>query len=203
MDMEYFVTSLIVVVSPGTGVIFTVATGLSQGARSGIAAAFGCTLGILPHMAAALLGLAALLQSNPRAFLALKLLGGAYLLYMAWSILRRHGPLAMEERSAASSVRQVVLSAILLNLLNPKLPLFFFAFLPQFVDPQQPSPLGSLLVLSLIFMLLTFAVFAVYGAAAAWMRRHVLARPAVMAGMRGIFALAFLLLALRLLTAMP
>ncbi|HZT47360.1 MAG TPA: LysE family transporter, partial [Hyphomicrobiaceae bacterium] len=93
MSIEFLVTSFIVVVSPGIGVLFTMGAGLSRGWRAGVVAAFGCTLGIVPHMAAAIMGLAALLHTSAVAFQVLKYLGVAYLLYMAWSTLRESGAL--------------------------------------------------------------------------------------------------------------
>src|SRR5262245_31645354 len=97
MSIEFLVTSLIVIVSPGTGVLFTLAAGLSRGSRASVVAAFGCTLGIVPHMAAAILGLAALLHTSALAFQTLKYLGVAYLLYMAWSALREQGALQVNK----------------------------------------------------------------------------------------------------------
>src|SRR5438067_5036606 len=148
-------TSLIVVVSPGTGVLYTLAAGLSRGSRASIVAAFGCTLGILPHMAAAIMGLAALLHTSAVAFQTLKYLGVAYLLYMAWNTLKEKGALSVEKEAGARSAIEVTVTAILINILNPKLSIFFFAFLPQFVSTNEPHPLSHMLVLSTIFMLLT------------------------------------------------
>ena len=135
MSWEFLLTALIVVVSPGTGVLYTLATGLSRGARASIVAAFGCTLGIVPHMAAAILGLAALLHTSALAFQTLKYAGVAYLLYMAWMTLKESGALNVEKQPERSS-RQVIVHAILINILNPKLTIFFFAFLPQFVPAE-------------------------------------------------------------------
>src|SRR5215213_3999373 len=133
VSIDFLVTSLIVVASPGTGVLYTLAAGLSRGPRASLVAAFGCTLGIVPHMAAAILGLAALLHTSALAFQTLKYLGVAYLLYMAWSALREHGALAVESEVGARSAARVIASAIAINILNPKLSIFFLAFLPQFV----------------------------------------------------------------------
>src|SRR4051794_27344226 len=132
MSWDFLITSLIVVVSPGTGVLFTLAAGLSRGPRASVIAAFGCTLGIVPHMAAAIMGLAALLHASALAFQTLKYLGVAYLLYMAWSTLKEHGPLTVQKEGRSRSALQVIVQAILVNLLNPKLSIFFLAFLPQF-----------------------------------------------------------------------
>src|SRR5438445_11945906 len=147
VSIDFLVTSLIVVVSPGTGVLYTLAAGLSRGSRASVVAAFGCTLGIVPHMAAAIMGLAALLHTSALAFQTLKYLGVAYLLYMAWTALRERGALRGEKGVGARSATQVIISAILINLLNPKLSMFFFAFLPQFVSANERHPLSRMLEL--------------------------------------------------------
>lgn len=198
MTPEFLLTSLIIVASPGTGAIYTVAAGLSGGARASLVAAFGCTLGIVPHMLAAISGLAALLHTSALAFQTLKYLGVAYLLYMAWAIFRDRGMLSVNEEASGKSVRQVIVSAILINLLNPKLSIFFFAFLPQFVRADEASPVGRMLELSLVFMALTFVIFAAYGAFAAAVRRHVISSASVQAWMRRGFAAAFAGLAAQL-----
>ena len=201
MSIDFLVTSLIVVVSPGIGVLYTLATGLSRGARASVVAAFGCTLGIVPHMAAAIMGLAALLHTSALAFQTLKYLGVAYLLYMAWMTLKEHGALKVEAESTPRSVTQVIVHAILINILNPKLSIFFLAFLPQFVSADEATPLARMLELSGVFMALTFAVFVVYGLCAAAIRTHVISRPAIMTWMRRTFAAAFVGLGVKLALA--
>ena len=201
MSIDFLVTSLIVVVSPGTGVLYTLAAGLSRGSRASVVAAFGCTLGIVPHMAAAIMGLAALLHTSALAFQTLKYLGVAYLLYMAWGALRERGALRVEQQAGARSATQVIFSAILINILNPKLSIFFFAFLPQFVSAREPHPLSRMFELSAVFMLLTFAVFVGYGLFSAAIRNHVISRPRVLTWMRRTFAGAFVALAARLALA--
>jgi threonine/homoserine/homoserine lactone efflux protein len=191
VSVGFLLTTLVVVVSPGTGVLYTLAAGLSRGRRAGVVAAFGCTLGIVPHMAAATLGLAALLYTSSVAFQTLKYLGVAYLLFMAWNTWREHGTLKLEERTGPRSSRQVITSAILVNFLNPKLSIFFFAFLPQFVSAGDAHRLLHMLELSSVFMLVTFVVFVGYGLAAAWVRRHVISRPRVLVWMRRTIASAF------------
>jgi threonine/homoserine/homoserine lactone efflux protein len=198
MSIEFLVTSLIVVATPGTGVLYTLAAGLSRGSRASVVAAFGCTLGIIPHMAAAILGLAALLHASALAFQTLKYLGVDYLLYMAWNALREQGALRVEADVDARSARQVIVSAILINILNPKLSIFFLAFLPQFVQANDPDTLSRMAGLIAVFMLLTFIVFIGYGLGAAALRRQVLTRPRVMAWMRRGFAGAFVALGARL-----
>jgi threonine/homoserine/homoserine lactone efflux protein len=198
VSIEFLITTLVVVVSPGTGVIYTLVAGLSRGARASILAAFACTLGIIPHMAAAITGLAALLHTSALAFEVIKYLGVAYLLYMAWTTLREHGGLSIETEDAPRSARQVIVSGILINILNPKLSIFFFAFLPQFVSPTAGDALPQMVGLSAVFMLVTFVIFAIYGVFAAAVRRHVVNRPGVLAWMRRAFAAAFVGLGLRL-----
>ena len=191
MSWEFLITSVIVVVSPGTGVLYTLAAGLSRGSRASVVAAVGCTLGIVPHMAAAILGLAALLHTSALAFQTFKYLGVAYLLYMAWSTLREHGALKVEKELGARSALRVTITGILINILNPKLSIFFFAFLPQFVRADEAHPLPLMLELSAVFMLMTFVVFVGYGLFAAAIRDHVITRPRVLTWMRRTFAAAF------------
>jgi threonine/homoserine/homoserine lactone efflux protein len=198
MSIEFLITSLIVVVSPGAGVLFTLAAGLSRGSRASVIAAFGCTLGIVPHMAAAIMGLSALLHTSALAFEILKYLGVAYLLYMAWNTLREHGALRVEKDMTPRSAAMVITSAILINILNPKLSIFFLAFLPQFVSASEVYPLARMLELSGVFMLLTFAVFVAYGIFAAAIRSHVISRPRVLTWMRRAFAGAFAALGAKL-----
>jgi threonine/homoserine/homoserine lactone efflux protein len=198
VNFEFLVTSFIVVVSPGTGVLYTLAAGLSRGSRASVVAAFGCTIGIVPHMAAAVMGLAALLHTSALAFQTLKYLGVAYLLYMAWSTLQERGALRLETEVDSRSDLRMTATAILINILNPKLSIFFLAFLPQFVSADEPDPLTRMLALSAVFMLMTFAVFVGYGLFAASVRDHVISRPRVLAWMRRTFAGAFAALGARL-----
>jgi threonine/homoserine/homoserine lactone efflux protein len=198
VSVEFLITSFIVVVSPGTGVLYTLAAGLSRGARASVVAAFGCTIGIVPHMAAAIMGLAALLHASALAFQVFKYLGVAYLLYMAWSTLRERGALRVEKEVGARSAVQVTVTGILINILNPKLSIFFLAFLPQFVSAGEANPLSRMLALSAVFMLTTFVVFVGYGLFAASIRDHVISRPRVLTWMRRSFAGAFAALGAKL-----
>ena len=201
MSTTFLLTSLVIVATPGTGALYTLAAGLSRGARASVLAAFACTLGIVPHMLAAITGVAALLHTSAVAFQAVKYAGVAYLLYMAWATLREQGALSVEADGTPRSDGQVVLSAVLVNVLNPKLSIFFFAFLPQFVAVGEPSPLLRMLELSLVFMAMTFAVFVVYGVFAASVRSHVVSRPRILAWMRRTFAAAFAALGAKLALA--
>ncbi|MFG3382430.1 MULTISPECIES: LysE family translocator [unclassified Streptomyces] len=201
MSIAFLLTALAVVVTPGAGVLYTLAAGLSHGRRAGVVAAFGCTLGVLPHLAAAATGLAALLHTSAPAYHAVKYLGAGYLLYMAWTMLRDRGALAVEERGEPRPAARVVVSAVLLNLLNPKPMMFFVAFLPQFVPLGGPGSLGAMLRLGGVFLALTFVVFTAYGLCAAAVRDRVLARPRVLTGVRGVIAACFVGLGARLAVA--
>jgi threonine/homoserine/homoserine lactone efflux protein len=203
MTLSFLLTSLIVVASPGTGVLYTLAVALTQGSRKSVAAAFGCTLGIVPHMSAAMLGLAAVLHTSALAFAALKWCGVVYLLYMAWQALRETGALAIEARPAGAgrSSRRVIATGVLVNILNPKLSIFFLAFLPQFIAADESHPLARMLELSGAFMAMTFAVFVVYGLFAALVRDRVITRPRVMSWLRRSFAAGFAALGARLALA--
>ncbi len=201
MSLSFLLTSLIVVVSPGTGVLYTLAVALTRGSRASVAAAFGCTLGILPHMLAAMLGLAAVLHTSALAFSALKWCGVVYLLYMAWQTLRERGALAVEGRIDEARRRRVVVTGFLINILNPKLSIFFLAFLPQFIAAGEPHPLARMLELSAVFMVMTSVVFVLYGLFAAGVRDRVVSRPDVMTWLRRAFAGGFALLGVRLALA--
>jgi threonine/homoserine/homoserine lactone efflux protein len=198
MSISFLLTSLIVIASPGTGVLYTLAAALTRGSRASVAAAFGCTLGIVPHMCAAMLGLAAVLHTSALAFAALKWLGVLYLLYMAWQALRQRGALAVDASVDARSARKVIVTGFLINILNPKLSIFFLAFLPQFVAVGEGHPLLAMLQLSAAFMAMTFMVFVVYGLFAASVRDRIVTRPKVMTWLRRAFAGGFAALGVRL-----
>jgi threonine/homoserine/homoserine lactone efflux protein len=198
MTLEFLLTSLIVVASPGTGAIYTIAAGLSRGIKASILAAFACTLGTLPHMAAALTGLAALLHASAVAFEIVKYAGVAYLVWMAWQMLRDTGTLRFDGVATPKTAVHVLRDGIVLNLLNPKLSIFFVAFLPQFISSGDETPLLTMTGLSLVFVAMTFVVFALYGVFAGAMRDQVASRPHVLAWLRRSFAAAFGGLALKL-----
>jgi threonine/homoserine/homoserine lactone efflux protein len=198
MSPEFWITTFIVVASPGTGAVYTIATGLGRGGKASVVAAFACTLGIIPHLIAAMMGLAALLHTSALLYDTVKYAGVAYLLWMAWQTLHEKGAMRIDGDASPRTVVRVMVDGIALNLLNPKLSIFFVAFLPQFTDKAAASPLLALLALSAVFMAITFVVFAIYGLFAAAMRDHVVGRPKVMLWLRRSFAAAFGALAVRL-----
>ena len=198
MSIAFLLTTLVVVATPGTGAVFSIAAGLSRGTRAGVIAALGCTLGVIPHMVAAITGLAAILNTSAIAFQTIKWLGVAYLLFLAWRTLRDTSAIQVDDKWAPVSFWRVIRTAVLINLLNPKLTIFFFAFLPQFVPAGDSNGTWHMIGLSLVFMAFTFVVFALYGVFASTMRNQVISRPKVMAWLRRTFAATYILLAGRL-----
>lgn len=191
LSLEFLVTSFIVVLIPGTGVIYTVSTGLAQGRKVSVFAALGCTAGILPHLMATVLGLAAIMHTSAIAFQALKYAGVAYLLYVAYATWRDQSAFAIDETPSTSTAVGLVAKAFLLNILNPKLTIFFLAFLPQFVLLGTTDPLFQPLLLSAVFMVMTFVVFVAYGFLAHVFRKAVIESPRVQTWLRRGFAATF------------
>jgi len=200
VSLDFLVTSLVVVLVPGPGVVYTVSTALLRGARAGVLASLGCTAGIVPHLLASIFGLAALLHVSAVAFHTLRWAGVAYLLYLAWTMWRQGDALALDANPAEpASTRTIATKGFLMNILNPKLSIFFLAFLPQFVAPgDASSPLPQMLVLSGIFMLMTFVVFVVYAVLAHRLRTHVIGSRRVQRWMQRGFAAAFAALGINL-----
>jgi threonine/homoserine/homoserine lactone efflux protein len=197
-NAEFLLTSLIVVIVPGTGVIYTVSTGLTQRWRASLAAALGCTVGIVPHLSASILGLSAILHMSALAFQTLKVAGSLYLLYLAWSMWQDRGTLKFDRPAQKTDGFQIVLKGVLINILNPKLTLFFFAFLPLFVSPDAASPTQQMLGLSAIFMLMTFVIFALYGILASGISTYLINSPKAIRRMQQSFAVIFAALAAKL-----
>lgn len=198
ISLEFLITSLIVVLIPGTGVIYTVSTGLVQGRRASVFAALGCTGGIVPHLLATVLGLAAVMHTSALAFQLLKYAGVAYLFYVAWATWRDKSAFAVDAGVARTPARGLALKGFLLNILNPKLTIFFLAFLPQFLAPGASQPLAQLMLLSAVFMAMTFVVFVAYGCLAHAFRAAVIESARVQRWLRYSFAAAFAGLGVRL-----
>jgi threonine/homoserine/homoserine lactone efflux protein len=191
ITIEFLITSLIVVMIPGTGVIYTVSTGLIHGRRASVYASLGCTAGIVPHLLATVLGLATIMHTSALAFQVLKYAGVAYLFYLAYATWRDRSAFAIDTVSAKAGMHGLVVNGIFVNILNPKLTIFFLAFLPQFVDAKAESPVGQLVLLSAVFMAMTLAVFVVYGFLAHAFRKLVIESPRAQAWLRRSFAAAF------------
>ena len=195
---EFLLTSLVVVLIPGTGVIYTVSTGLFSGWRASIAAAFGCTTGIIPHLTASILGLSAILHLSATAFQVIKYAGVVYLMYLAWSMWRETGALQVNSHESAKSLRKIVAKGFLINILNPKLSIFFFAFLPLFISPNVSSPMFQMLILSAVFMAMTLIVFIFYGLSANYVRKYIVNSSRVASLLQKSFAAIFAALGVKL-----
>jgi threonine/homoserine/homoserine lactone efflux protein len=195
---EFLITSLIVVLIPGTGVIYTVSTGLFLGWRASIAAAAGCTAGIIPHLTASILGLSAILHMSAVAFQVVKYAGALYLFYLAWSMWRETGSLQFNSPSSKKGLWQIAVRGFLINILNPKLSIFFLAFLPLFVSPGTSSPMFDMFILSVVFMVMTLIVFILYGVSANGVRKHVVNSPKIIVWLQKSFAAIFAALGVKL-----
>jgi threonine/homoserine/homoserine lactone efflux protein len=195
---EFLITSLVVVLIPGTGVIYTISNGLFLGWRASIAAAFGCTAGIIPHLSASIIGLSAILHMSALAFQVIKFAGAAYLLYLAWAMWRETGSLKFDSHSKKTGLWQIVRRGFLINILNPKLSIFFLAFLPLFVNPNASSPTLNMVFLSLMFMAMTLFIFILYGISANGVRRYVVNSPRLIVWLQRSFAVTFAALGIKL-----
>ncbi|MGX9355692.1 LysE family translocator [Roseobacteraceae bacterium S113] len=198
MSFQFLMTALIVVIAPGTGVIYTLAVGLGQGWRAAIAAAAGCTLGIVPALLAATLGLAAIMHTSAVLFTVMKVAGVAYLLYLAWQSLKEGGALSVSAETQAESLMRIARRGTLINVLNPKLSVFFLALLPPFLSGNPATATAEMLGLGAVFMALTFSVFVLYGLFAARARDWLLGSERVMRWLNRSFAAIFAGLAGRL-----
>lgn len=195
---EFLVTSLVVILIPGTGVIYTVSTGLFLGRKASIAAAAGCTLGIIPHLTACILGLSFILHMSAVTFSWIKFAGAVYLLYLAWSMWHDTGTITFSSPSSGNGLSQIAVRGTLLNILNPKLSIFFLAFLPLFISPDTTSPMLDLFLLSALFMVMTFIIFILYGITAGGVRKYIVASPKILVWLRRSFAATFAALGAKL-----
>lgn len=173
--------SLLLIVTPGQDMILVMSRSITQGAAAGVVTAAGVSVGLVGHSALAALGLGALLQASAWMYLALKWVGAAYLVYLGVQLLRTPPAGALTLASAAPrSLGRLFADGALSNLANPKIAVFYFAFLPQFVAPGAAQPTLTLLVLGVAFAALTFAVKGPVGLAAAALSGWLRARPRVL-----------------------
>jgi len=198
MSVEFFLTALVVILIPGTGVIYTITIAIARGRLASFFAAFGCTMGILPHILASILGLAAILHSSALLFQMVKYAGVAYLLFLAFQILRQKGTLSFEHDGKNHNMFALIRVGFLINILNPKLSIFFLAFLPQFISLNTQNNIWQMLFLGIIFMLMTFIVFIIYGGFAALVREKILSSKAIMKWFNRSSAAIFAALSLKL-----
>lgn len=199
ISMEFLITSLILVLIPGTGVIYTISTGIFLGVRASFAAALGCTLGILPSMLASIFGLAVILHTSALAFQVIKFVGVAYLLYLAWCMWKDTGGVQLESKKELKvNLVQVALKGCLINVLNPKLTIFFLAFLPQFISSNMSAATSQMLLLGGIFMAMTFLIFILYGMLASKARQYLIGSSKITKYLQQTFAASFALLGIKL-----
>lgn len=198
ISLEFLVTSLVVVLIPGTGVLYAVATGLFIGKRASLFAALGCTLGIVPALLASVFGLAALFHTSALVFQIVKYLGAAYLLYLAWQMWRSSAPLSVAESNEDIKYESIVLKGFLLNILNPKLSIFFLAFLPQFIPADTDNAFLQMLTLGGVFMFMTFVVFIAYGFLSGSFSEFIVNSKKASMAIQKVFAASFAALGLKL-----
>ena len=198
ISVQFLITAFVVVIAPGTGVIYTLAIGLGRGWRASSWAALGCTFGIVPHFLAAALGLAAVLHTSAVLFQAVKFAGVAYLLYLAWQALQSDGALRVDGDPKPESPWVTARRGALINILNPKLSIFFLALLPPFLSGNPATATLEMATLGGIFMAMTFAVFVLYGGFAAKVRNYILGSARVLKWLNRTFAALFVALAGRL-----
>jgi len=202
MSSEFLLTSLIVVLMPGTGVIYTISMGLFAGKKESFFAALGCTFGIVPHLLASIFGLAAILHTSAVAFQIVKIIGVCYLFYLAYMMYKETGTLSVENsEQKEKGLVKIAIRGILINILNPKLSIFFLAFLPQFVSANSTTVISEMLVLSLTFMIMTFVVFIIYGFFAHKSSVFIQNSPKIMERIQKTFAGLFVLLGMKLAVA--
>lgn len=198
MSLQFLITAFVVVIAPGTGVIYTLAIALGQGHRASVFAALGCTAGIVPHLLAATFGLAAILHASALLFQVVKFAGVAYLLYLAWQSLRAGGALSVEPDKARERPVVIMRRGMLINILNPKLSIFFLALLPPFLSGNPATATAEMLALGAVFMVMTLAVFVLYGLFAAIARDRLLTSEIAMRWISRGFAATFAALGTRL-----
>lgn len=198
IEFEFLITSLIVILIPGTGVIYTISIGVSQNWKSSIIAAFGCTLGVIPHLAATVLGLSSIIHMSAKAFHTIKFVGAIYLVYLAWLMWHETGKMEFNQSPSGTRYSKIILKGILINLLNPKLTIFFFAFLPQFISSSTNNSTQALLLLGSFFMAMTFAVFVLYGVLASKVKHFITHSPKAMQRLQRSFSAIFVYLAAKL-----
>ncbi|MCP5076388.1 MAG: LysE family translocator [Rhodobacteraceae bacterium] len=177
MSPEFFLVALVLAMIPGTGVLFAVSCGLSHGIRGAVWGAVAGALGVVPHIVAVGLGISAILHAGSTVFEIIRIAGAVYLVYLAiktWQSARVSLPEADKTPVGAG---QIITRGVLINLLNPKLTLFFLAFLPQFLTPDTPGFATDVAMMGGVLVAQTFCVFLAYGLGASWMRRRLLGNP--------------------------
>lgn len=201
ISLEYIIAALLVILVPGTGVIYTIGIALMNNFSQVVFAALGCTLSITPHLLATVFGVATILHTSAVLFTVLKFLGVMYLLYIAYCMYKDKGILELKNENKFVSNYQVFKNGFLLNMLNPKLSIFFLAFIPQFISNTTSTPMLDMFIMGMFFMILTFLVFLIYGAFAGMIKNKVMQSKIILRNTQKCFALIFAILAYKLARA--
>jgi len=185
---------------PGAGSIYTISTGLFRGWRSSIVAAIGCTAGIIPHLLLSILVLSSVYEYSTEAFQAIKYIGAVYLLSLAYSMLKKsRGTDFSESLDQKKDKLKIIFNAVFINLFNPKLSIFFLAFLPLFVSLESEFPIIQFIFLGIIFMLMTLIVFIIYGLFAHNVSKYFRQSGVLYTWTQRAFAIIFVILGAKLL----
>ena len=194
----FLITSLIIILMPGTGVVYTISTGIMNGRHKSIIAAFGCTLGIVPHLCVSISLTSMLMQMNNTVFMIMRYVGAAYLIYMGVGMILSKDRIQFQEETETEGALTIIRRGILINLLNPKLTLFFFSFLPQYVRGTEGAFVIQSVVLGIAFMIMTFVVFAIYGLLSGTARGWISGSEKRISVLQRIFGTVFIGFALKL-----
>ena len=198
----FIATAVVLILTPGQDTFFILGRSIASGRPAGIAAALGVSAGTIVHTCAAALGLSALLATSPYAFMAVKLAGAAYLLYIGVRALatRANGLPGAEAANDGDGRRSAFRQGIVTNLLNPKVALFFLALMPQFISAGSTNKVGAFLALGLSFVTLGLAWCTTLAIAAAHLRKAFLRRPSLASWMNRVAGVMFIALGVRLAT---
>lgn len=196
--LSFLISSLIIVLIPGTGVIYTITTGFTKGKRASILAALGCTVGIIPHLCLSITLSSLLLQMGSSVFNIVKIFGMFYLLYLGIGMIISKSNPSFESTQGSLQALAIVRQGILINLLNPKLTIFFLSFLPQYIGSSKQDYFVSSLELGLVFMFLTVIVFICYGTLAGSTKKLIEKSPRTINILQKCFGLIFVIFAFQL-----
>lgn len=194
----FIVTSIAVIFMPGPAMLFVISNGLTRGPKASIAAALGTTTGVSFHLFCAAFGLAVILKTSAIAFAVVKFAGAAYLIYLAIKTLVSKEQIVNDLTDKEKTGNSIFWQGIFINILNPKLSIFFLAFLPQFIDPNLTFATSQTLILGTIFMAMTIVIFIGYGLFASLLRQKVLNSPKILKAIKWCFASIFMALGVRL-----
>lgn len=195
----FIVASLALIITPGPDLVYVLARGMAGGKRAGVISAFGVTSGIFIHTVAAAFGLAMLLQASPAVFNMLKIIGGGYLLFLGWKMVKDTSAFNLSVNTAPYTHQKLFTQGFLSNVLNPKLMLFFVAFLPQFIPQSAPDKSFQMIIYGGIFALLTVMFLCSLGICAGSISSWLKERQRVASNIRVGSGLILALLGLRLI----